>query len=46
MPVPFSVIDFVPLSSSAAVTVTAVPVFVVPEMKPPVFVTLGVTVTE
>ena len=38
--------DFVPLTSSLADTVTAVPVSVPPLMYPVTFVTLGVTVTE
>ena len=43
---PLDVIDFVPLTSSLALTVTAVPVFVLPLMYPALFVTLGVTDTE
>jgi len=44
--VPFSVIDFVPLSNSDTVTVIGVPLIVPPSIYPVVFVTLGVTVTE
>jgi hypothetical protein len=46
MSVPFEVIDFVPLTSSDADTVTAVPVFDPPLIYPATFVTLGVTETE
>ena len=42
----FCVIGKLPLASSVAVTVTAFPVFVPPEMYPAELVTDGVTVTE
>ena len=46
MPVPFAVMDFVPLTNSEADTLTAVPVLVEPVIYPVVFVTDGVTETE
>ena len=44
--VPFYVFVSLPLANSLADTVTAVPLFVPPEIYPAVLVTDGVTVTE
>lgn len=44
--VPFAVLVSLPLTSSLALTVTAVPVFVEPVIHPVVLVTDGVTETE